>query len=66
MFDPLGINPDKFSELSIAWDNFLDFFLQTFESTSGTRKERPSSTKGVAGMFLTRLSNIQYLPMIKI
>lgn len=52
MFDPLGINPDKISEISTAWDNFLDLFHQTFESASGTRKERPSS-KGVAGMFFT-------------
>ncbi|KAI5675400.1 hypothetical protein M9H77_06350 [Catharanthus roseus] len=47
-FDPLGINSDTLLELSTAWDNFLGLFSQSFESTSGPRKERTSSAKGVA------------------
>ncbi|KAL5699339.1 protein kinase-like protein scy1 [Ranunculus cassubicifolius] len=43
-FDPLGIDSD--TSISTAWDNVLDFFSQTFESSS-TRRDR-SSNRGVA------------------
>nr|XP_027068443.1 preprotein translocase subunit SECY, chloroplastic-like isoform X2 [Coffea arabica] len=46
-FDPLGISSDRLSELYAAWDNVLGFLSQTFESSSGTRKDR-ASPKGVA------------------
>lgn len=47
-FDPLGIIPDA-STLSSAFDNFVNLFSQTFESTSGTKKEKPTPSRGVAG-----------------
>lgn len=47
-FDPLAINPDKSWSLAGAWDGALGFLAQTFESASGTKKDRPSSTRGVA------------------
>ncbi|KAJ8434624.1 hypothetical protein Cgig2_033110 [Carnegiea gigantea] len=47
-FDPLAINPDKSWSLASAWDGALGFLAQTFESASGTKKDRPSSTRGVA------------------
>ncbi|GAB4838192.1 protein kinase-like protein scy1 [Ancistrocladus abbreviatus] len=49
LFDPLGINPDKsLGDLGAAWETVIGFLSQTFESTSSTRKERPSSARGVA------------------
>uniref|UniRef100_A0A7C9DBU8 Translocon Sec61/SecY plug domain-containing protein n=1 Tax=Opuntia streptacantha TaxID=393608 RepID=A0A7C9DBU8_OPUST len=47
-FDPLGINPDKSCGLASAWDGAVGFLAETFESASGTRKDRPSSARGVA------------------
>lgn len=47
-FNPLGINPDKSWGLASAWDGALGFLAQTFQSASGTRKDRPSSARGVA------------------
>lgn len=48
VFDPLGINPDESSGLNRVWDSFLSLLTPTFESTSGTRKEKSSSARGVA------------------
>nr|KJB53848.1 hypothetical protein B456_009G007500 [Gossypium raimondii] len=48
VFDPLGINPDESSGLNGVWDSFLSLLTPTFESTSGTRKEKSSSARGVA------------------
>ncbi|KAL2939776.1 Preprotein translocase subunit SECY chloroplastic [Bienertia sinuspersici] len=48
VFDPLGIEQDKSWGVASAWDNALRFLSQTFESTSGTRKDRASSARGVA------------------
>lgn len=47
-FDPLGINPGGLSDLNTAWESVLELFSQTFKSTSGTRKDKTSSTRGVA------------------
>lgn len=47
-FDPLGIIPDAFT-LSSALDGVVNLFSQTFESTFGTKKEKPTSSRGVAG-----------------
>lgn len=59
MFDPLGINSDRLSDLHTAWDSVLDFLSQTFESASSTKKDR-ASPKGVAGLFIAYKSGIQY------
>ncbi|CAI9098684.1 OLC1v1035373C5 [Oldenlandia corymbosa var. corymbosa] len=48
IFDPLGIESEKPSALHSAWESVLSLLSQTFESTSGTRKEKSSSSKGVA------------------
>lgn len=48
VFDPLSINPDKSWGLASTWDGVLGFLAQTFESASGTRKDRSSSARGVA------------------
>lgn len=50
-FDPLGINPGGLSDLNTAWESVLELFSQTFKSTSGTRKDKTSSARGVAGFF---------------
>ncbi|XP_062078581.1 preprotein translocase subunit SCY1, chloroplastic [Humulus lupulus] len=47
VFDPLGINPDASSGLNAAWEGFVGLVSQTFESTSGTKNEKPSA-RGVA------------------
>ncbi|XP_021277134.1 preprotein translocase subunit SCY1, chloroplastic isoform X2 [Herrania umbratica] len=47
VFDPLGINPDV-SGLNGVWESFLALLTPTFESTSGTKKEKSSSARGVA------------------
>ncbi|XP_051113468.1 preprotein translocase subunit SCY1, chloroplastic isoform X2 [Andrographis paniculata] len=47
-FDPLGINPDGLSNLKKSWESGLELFSQTLMSTSGTRKDKVSSAKGVA------------------
>ncbi|KAL0453627.1 UNVERIFIED_CONTAM: Preprotein translocase subunit SCY1, chloroplastic [Sesamum latifolium] len=49
VFDPLGINPDGLSDLRSAWGSLLELFSQPLQSTSGTRKEKTSSARGVAG-----------------
>ncbi|KAL0383185.1 UNVERIFIED_CONTAM: Preprotein translocase subunit SCY1, chloroplastic [Sesamum calycinum] len=51
VFDPLGINPDGLSDLRSAWGSLLELFSQPLQSTSGTRKEKTSSARGVAGFF---------------
>lgn len=45
VFDTFGFQKD---DLSAAWRSVLGFFTQTFESASGTRKEKSSLNKGVA------------------
>lgn len=55
MFDPLGIEKDKSWDVAGTWDGVLRFVSQTFESTSGTRKDRTSSGRGVAGVFLRHI-----------
>ncbi|KAG5563777.1 hypothetical protein RHGRI_000094 [Rhododendron griersonianum] len=48
-FDPLGINSDSSTDLNVSpWESFLGLLSPNFESTSSTRKDKPSSTKGVA------------------
>ncbi|CAL5358600.1 unnamed protein product [Camellia sinensis] len=50
VFDPLGIDSDNSLGLSDSpWESVLSFLSQKFESTSSTRKEKPSSARGVAG-----------------
>ncbi|XP_020265829.1 preprotein translocase subunit SCY1, chloroplastic isoform X2 [Asparagus officinalis] len=46
-FDPLGFNSETSSGLTGAWDSVVGFFSDTFQSTSSTRKEKPS-TRGLA------------------
>lgn len=53
IFDPLGIDSDKLSGFNETWQSVLGLFSQTFESTSSTRKEKPSSSRGVAGLLIT-------------
>ncbi|KAK4853349.1 hypothetical protein QYF36_007715 [Acer negundo] len=48
VFDPLGINPDIYSDLNSTWESFLSFLSPIFENTSGTKKEKSSSTRGLA------------------
>ncbi|GMI81130.1 SECY homolog 1 [Hibiscus trionum] len=48
VFDPLGINPDVSSGLNGVWDSFIALLAPTFESTSGTKKDKSSSARGVA------------------
>ncbi|GMQ02226.1 hypothetical protein CsSME_00048554 [Camellia sinensis var. sinensis] len=49
VFDPLGIDSDNSLGLSDSpWESVLSFLSQKFESTSSTRKEKPSSARGVA------------------
>ncbi|KAK8490368.1 hypothetical protein V6N11_083517 [Hibiscus sabdariffa] len=49
VFDPLGINPDDSSGgLNGVWESFIALLAPTFESTSGTRKDKSSSARGVA------------------
>ncbi|XP_041019043.1 LOW QUALITY PROTEIN: preprotein translocase subunit SCY1, chloroplastic [Juglans microcarpa x Juglans regia] len=50
VFDPLGIDSDVSSGLNAVWDSFLCLFSQTFESTSSTKKEKPTSARGVAAI----------------
>lgn len=48
VFDPLGINPDGLSDLKTAWGSVVDFFSEKLTSASSTRKDKSSSTRGVA------------------
>ncbi|GER52086.1 protein translocase secy subunit, partial [Striga asiatica] len=48
VFDPLGICPDGLSNLTTAWESALEYFSPTLRSSSGTRKEKSSSSRGVA------------------
>ncbi|GMI92870.1 SECY homolog 1 [Hibiscus trionum] len=48
VFDPLGINPDICSGLNGVWESFLALLAPAFESTSGTKKDKSSSARGVA------------------
>uniref|UniRef100_A0A7N0TGI0 CpSecY n=1 Tax=Kalanchoe fedtschenkoi TaxID=63787 RepID=A0A7N0TGI0_KALFE len=48
VFDPLGINPDNRFSLSNTWETVIGAVSQTLESVSGTRKEKSSSSRGVA------------------
>ncbi|KAF7152105.1 hypothetical protein RHSIM_Rhsim01G0009700 [Rhododendron simsii] len=48
-FDPLCINSDGSTDLNVSpWESFLGLLSPNFESTSSTRKDKPSSTRGVA------------------
>ncbi|PIN14735.1 Transport protein Sec61, alpha subunit [Handroanthus impetiginosus] len=47
-FDPLGINPDGLSDLKTAWESVLELFSRPLKSTSGTRKDKASSPRGMA------------------
>ena len=51
-FDPLGINSNLSSALNSSWENLVSLFSQTFESASSTNKEKPNSSRGVAGFIL--------------
>ncbi|VYS52770.1 unnamed protein product [Arabidopsis thaliana] len=48
VFDPLGINPDETSGLSSIWESFVSLLSPSFESSSGNRRDKPSSGRGVA------------------
>ncbi|CAH2051303.1 unnamed protein product [Thlaspi arvense] len=49
IFDPLGINPDETSGLSSIWDSFLSLLSpSSLESSSGSKRDKPSSVRGVA------------------
>ncbi|KAL9224130.1 hypothetical protein vseg_000198 [Gypsophila vaccaria] len=48
VFDPLGIEHDNLRGVASLWDEVTSFLAQTFESTSGAKKDRPSSGRGVA------------------
>ncbi|KAL8158799.1 hypothetical protein V2J09_000336 [Rumex salicifolius] len=48
VFDPLGINPDESPGLIGAWESLVSLVSDKLESSSGTRKDRPSSSRGVA------------------
>ncbi|GAB2219161.1 hypothetical protein Droror1_Dr00006792 [Drosera rotundifolia] len=48
-FDPLGIDQDRLSgDFGAAWEGVLSFLAQTFGSSSSTREERSSSSRGAA------------------
>lgn len=51
VFDPLGINPDETSGLSSIWESFLSLLSPSFESSSGSKRDKLSSGRGVAGLF---------------
>ena len=51
-FDPLGINSDLSSALNSSWENLVSLISQPFQSSSSTEKEKPGSSRGVAGFFL--------------
>ncbi|XP_074276330.1 preprotein translocase subunit SECY, chloroplastic [Silene latifolia] len=48
IFDPLGIEQDNSWDIARMWDSVTCFLAQTFESTSGAKKDRSSSGRGVA------------------
>jgi hypothetical protein len=48
----LNINSDLSSDINAAWESFLCLFSQTYESASSTKKEKPTSARGVAGLSL--------------
>lgn len=48
-FDPLGINPKEASGLSSIWETFLSVLSPSLESSSGSKRDKPSSGRGVAG-----------------
>lgn len=48
----MGINSDSSSGLNAVWESFQCLFPQTFESASSTKKEKPTSARGVAGLSL--------------
>ena len=48
-FDPLGINPKEASGLSSIWESFLSVLSPSLESSSGSKRDKPSSGRGVAG-----------------
>jgi protein transport protein SEC61 subunit alpha len=48
----LNINSDLSSGINAAWESFLCLFSQTYESASSTKKEKPTSARGVAGLSL--------------
>ncbi|XP_009102226.1 preprotein translocase subunit SCY1, chloroplastic isoform X2 [Brassica rapa] len=47
-FDPLGINPKEASGLSSIWESLLSVLSPSFESSSGSKRDKPSSGRGVA------------------
>lgn len=61
VFDPLGVNPDKLSGLSSAWESVLGLLSQTFESASRTKRDKSSSARGAAGRFLSFVPSFLYL-----
>ncbi|KAK0572059.1 hypothetical protein LWI29_025530 [Acer saccharum] len=48
VFDPLGINPDIYYDLNSTWESFLSLLSPIFENSSGTKKEKSSSARGLA------------------
>ncbi|KAF6149088.1 hypothetical protein GIB67_018666 [Kingdonia uniflora] len=48
VFDPLDINSDKTLGLNAAWESVVDIFTQTFESTTNSRRDKSSSSRGLA------------------
>lgn len=47
-FDPLGIKTSNSESLGSQWDSFLGLFSQSLESSSSTKKDKQSSSRGVA------------------
>ncbi|PQP94681.1 preprotein translocase subunit SCY1 chloroplastic [Prunus yedoensis var. nudiflora] len=48
VFDPLGINSDCNSGLNATWESFLGLLSQKLESASSSKKEKPTSARGLA------------------
>ncbi|KAH9611492.1 hypothetical protein KSS87_005645 [Heliosperma pusillum] len=48
IFDPLGIEHDNSWDIARMWDGVTGFLAQTFESTSGAKRDRSSSGRGAA------------------
>ncbi|XP_068333928.1 preprotein translocase subunit SCY1, chloroplastic [Pyrus communis] len=48
VFDPLGINSDVNSGVNATWESFVGILSQTFESASSSKKEKPTSARGLA------------------
>ncbi|BBG92918.1 SECY homolog 1 [Prunus dulcis] len=48
VFDPLGINSDCNSGLNATWESFLGLLSQKLGSASSSKKEKPTSARGLA------------------